>query len=188
MTGPGGFGARRGFFLLSLGVLVADQATKLAAHRFLSDRASVEVIPGFFSLWYSLNPGGLFGSFRNSGAPLRFILLTLLPIGAVLLIAGYLARSRQADRPTLYGLSFILGGAVGNLIDRILRGEVIDFLDVYVAPSRLADWLVARFGTAHWPTFNVADSAIVTGACLLLLSIVLPHRQPAPTAGPHESL
>jgi signal peptidase II len=188
MTSSAGFGARRGFFLLSFVVLVADQASKLAAHRYLSDRASVEVIPGFFALWYSLNPGGLFGSFRSAGAPLRFVLLTLLPIGAVLLISAYLARSRQVDRPTLYGLALILGGAVGNLVDRIVRGEVIDFLDVYVAPSRLADWLVARFGTAHWPTFNVADSSIVIGACLLLLSIVRPQPQPAPTAGISESL
>ena len=73
----------------------------------------------------------------------------------------------------------------GNLVDRITRGEVIDFLDVYVSSPRLGDWLIERFGTAHWPTFNVADSAIVTGAGLLLLTVLLPH--PAPATGEPES-
>jgi signal peptidase II len=196
MSLTAGFGARRGYFLLSLAVLVADQASKLAAHQYLRGRAAVEIIPNFFSLWYSRNPGGLFGSFRDWAGPTRFTLLTLLPIVAIVLIASFLARNRASDRPTLFGLALILGGAGGNLIDRLLRGEVIDFLDVYVTSSRLAEWLVARFGTSHWPTFNVADSSIVVGACLLLLSIVRPQRTPlsddshgsSRPAGPGESL
>ena len=175
-----GLGARQGYFLLSLAVVAADQATKLAAHRFLRGRGAIEIVPDFFSLWYSRNPGGLFGSFRDWAGPTRFVLLTLLPIAAVVLIVRFLARGRAYDRPTLIGLASILGGAVGNLIDRLIRGEVIDFFDVYLTSSRVADWLVARFGTSHWPTFNVADSAIVVGACLLLLSIVRPHPEPSP--------
>ncbi len=58
---------------------------------------------------------------------------------------------------------------------------MIDFLDVYASPTALADWLVARFGTAHWPTFNLADSAIVTGACLLVLTMLRPQPAPAPS-------
>jgi signal peptidase II len=196
MSLTAGFGARRGYFLLSLAVLVADQASKLAAHQYLRGRAPVEIIPDFFSLWYSRNPGGLFGSFRDWAGPTRFVLLTLLPIVAIVFIANFLARSRACDRPTLFGLALILGGAGGNLIDRLLRGEVIDFLDVYVTSSRFAEWLVARFGTSHWPTFNVADSSIVVGACLLLLSIVRPQHTPlsddshgsSRPAGPGESL
>lgn len=191
-----GFGARRGYFLLSLAVLVADQASKLAAHQYLRGRAAVEIIPNFFSLWYSRNPGGLFGSFRDWAGPTRFVLLTLLPIVAVVLIAAFLARGRETDRPTLFGLALILGGAAGNLIDRLFRGEVIDFLDVYLTSSRLAEWLVARFGTSHWPTFNIADSSIVVGSGLLLFSILRPQRTPpsddshasSPPAGPGESL
>jgi len=110
----------------------------------------------------------------------------LIPLLAVFLIAGFLARGEATDRPTLLGLGLILGGAVGNLIDRLLRGEVVDFLDVYAGSPALADWFIRRFGTAHWPTFNIADSAIVTGACLLLLSIVRPQKTPAPE-GPAES-
>jgi signal peptidase II len=190
-----GFKARRGYYLLAGALIVADQASKLAAHRFLRGRGPVEIIPDFFSLWYSRNPGGLFGSFRDWSGPVRFVLLTLLPIAAILLIATFLARSRDIDRPTRFGLALILGGATGNLIDRLLRGEVIDFLDVYLTSSRLADWLVAQFGTSHWPTFNLADSSIVVGACLLLLGIVRPQRtrvlddSPAssPPAGLRES-
>ena len=93
------------------------------------------------------------------------------------------------DRRTLFGLSLILGGAVGNLIDRAVRGEVVDFLDVYVSPPRLADWFVGTFGTAHWPTFNVADSAIVTGACLLFWTIVRPPaNEPAASGHGREAV
>jgi signal peptidase II len=188
MSGEAGLASRAGYFLLSLSVVAADQATKLAAHLWLGDGAGpVTIVPGFFDLWYSRNAGGLFGSFRDWSGPGRFVLLTLLPIVAVVLIARFLARGGASDRPTLVGLSLILGGAVGNLIDRLLRGEVIDFLDVYVAPSRLARWLEAQFGTAHWPTFNLADSAIVVGACLLLWTVVRPQPRTAGDDGGHPA-
>jgi len=180
MNVASGWRARRGFFVLSVAVLVLDQVTKVLAHHYLSDRRAVEIVPDFFNLWYSRNPGGLFGSFRSWDGPLRFVLLTLLPMVAIVFIAAFLARTRAVDRPTLFGLALILGGATGNLIDRLVRGEVIDFLDVYVAWPKLADWLVQQFGTAHWPTFNVADSSIVVGAGLLLVSIVRPQHSPEP--------
>jgi signal peptidase II len=186
-----GLRARRGYYVLSLAVLLVDQATKLLAHRYLPERGAVEIVPGFFSLWYSRNPGGLFGSFREWSAAPRFLLLTILPLVAVAFIVAYLGRMREADRPTLLGLALILGGATGNLIDRLARGEVIDFLDVYLVDSAAADWLVRQFGTSHWPTFNVADSSIVVGASLLLLSVLFPRRvsdAPDPTAAPRGSL
>jgi len=185
MIPPVGFAARRGYYLLALGVLVADQATKIMAHAWLRGQGAVEIVPGLFNLWYSRNAGGLFGSFHDWAGPLRFALLTVLPLAAVTVIAVFLARTRSSDRPTMLGLALILGGATGNLVDRLLRGEVIDFLDVYVASPRLAEWLEVRFGTAHWPTFNVADSSIVVGAGLLLLSMFLPVAEPvADEAGP----
>ncbi len=183
MTAKAGLAARRNYFLVSAAVLVVDQATKLLAHGYLRERGPVEVIPNFLNLWYSRNPGGLFGYFRNWGEPWRLMLLTFLPLVAIVLIAGFLARALELDRWTLWGSSLILGGAVGNLVDRLFRGEVIDFLDVYAAPAGLAGWLEGRFGTAHWPTFNVADSAIVVGACLLMISIVRPPRADPTTAG-----
>jgi signal peptidase II len=74
---------------------------------------------------------------------------------------------------------------VGNLVDRIARGEVVDFLDAYASWPPLARWLTERFGTVHWPTFNVADSAIVVGAGLLILDMLRPERAPRETgSGP----
>lgn len=130
--------SRRGYFVIAAAILALDQLSKLIVHFHLADRGAVEVIPGLFSLWYSRNAGGLFGSFREWSGPLRFVLLTLLPTIAVLFIAGFLRRGRIHDRPTLLGLSLILGGATGNLIDRLFRGEVIDFLDVYLSDSSVA--------------------------------------------------
>jgi len=174
---------RRGYFLIALAVLGLDQTTKILAHAYLRDRGMVEIIPDFFNLWYSRNPGGLFGYFRDWDGPWRTILLTLLPLVAIGLIAGFITRTDETDRPTLLGLALILGGAVGNLIDRIFRGEVVDFLDVYAAHPGLADPLVRWFGTAHWPTFNIADSGIVVGACLLLLTVFRSQPAAADLAG-----
>jgi signal peptidase II len=167
---------RRGYYLASLVVLTVDQVTKIAAHAWLRGHGPVEVVPNLFNLWYSRNPGGLFGYFGSLGAPWRTILLTAFPLLAVVVIGVFLAKTDEPDRSTKFGLALILGGAVGNLIDRVFRGEVVDFLDVYASNERAAAWLVERFGTAHWPTFNVADSAIVVGAFLLVLDILRPDR------------
>jgi signal peptidase II len=176
----------RGRFLVTAAAIVAlDQATKLAVETWLRARGTVEVVPGWFDLSYARNAGGLFGMFREWPEPWRLVLLTLLPIGAVALITLFLLRTSPAERLTLWGLAAILGGACGNLIDRLLRGEVIDFLDAHAPPgSRLADWLVEHAGTAHWHTFNVADSAIVVGAGLLVAEMFVARR--APQASPPD--
>jgi signal peptidase II len=177
-------GARRSYFAAAAVVVVLDQTTKLLSDRFLRGAGPVPVIPELFNLWYSRNPGGLFGFFAGFSDPWRSLVLTLVPLVAVVLIATFLARTTEPDRSTLFGLALILGGAVGNLIDRLVRGEVVDFLDVYASAKLmpgLAQWLLARFGTAHWPTFNLADSSIVIGACLLMLDVLRPERpRPAP--------
>jgi len=162
------------YLVVAGAVLLADQATKIAAHATLPGRGPLVVIPRFFNLTYSRNAGGLFGFLRDLPDPWRLLLLTVLPLGAVALIALFLVRTDPADRRTRAALALILGGAAGNLVDRIVRGEVVDFLDVYAAHPGLSAWLVEHFGTAHWPTFNVADSAIVVGAGLLLSTIVFP--------------
>ncbi|MCP3982275.1 MAG: signal peptidase II [bacterium] len=175
---------RRAYLIVGAVVLLLDQLSKLVVHAQLSGRGPVTVIPSFFNLDYSRNPGALFGTLRDLPDPWRMILLTLLPLVAVVLIAVFLLRGTDLDRGTLCGLGLILGGATGNLIDRIFRGEVIDFLDVYVTASGFARWLEARFGTAHWPTFNVADSAIVVGAGLLALGVFRGEPSAAPSAEP----
>ncbi len=174
---------RRGYFGISVAVLVLDQLSKIAADRWLRGLGPVTVIPGFFSLWYSRNRGGLFGYFSGWPDPWRTVLLTVFPLVAVAAIVLFLAKTDEPDRRTMAGLAAILGGATGNLVDRALRGEVVDFLDAYVSNQGIAQWLVDRFGTAHWPTFNLADSAIVVGAGLLLLDLVLPDHSESPVPG-----
>ena len=171
--------ARRGYFALALVVVLVDQASKIVVDATLQGRGPVAVVPGLFNLWYSRNRGGLFGYFGGLPDPWRSALLTLFPLLAIVAIAVFLARTDEPDRSTKIGLALILGGAVGNLLDRVFRGEVVDFLDVYVSHGRVAAWLSSRFGTAHWPTFNLADSAIVIGACLLVLDILRPDRSRA---------
>jgi len=174
------FASRRGYFVLALVVYLLDQASKIAIHAWLRPRGSVQLLPSGFDLAYSRNPGGLFGYLGDLAEPWRTILLTGIPILAVLMIVAFLLKNEAIDRATLTGLGLILGGATGNLTDRLFRGEVVDFLDVFAPPGALADWLTQRFGTAHWPTFNVADSAIVCGAGLLILGIFRPQPPPSP--------
>ena len=173
------------YFVTAGVVLALDQATKVLAHAHLRGASAVEIVPGFFNLAYSRNRGGLFGYFSDLTDPWRTVLLTLLPLLAIGLIALFIVRSDETQRATRVGLGLILGGAVGNLIDRLFRGEVIDFLDVYASSEGLADWLIRTFGTAHWPTFNIADSAIVVGAGLLIVDIFRP--QPAAEQNSPES-
>ena len=163
---------RLGYLVAAAAVVIVDQATKIWAHERLRDAAPIEVAAGWFRLIYSRNDGGLFGYFGDWPGYVRFPLLVLLPIVAVGAIVWLITRSVDEDRRTLTGLCLILGGAIGNLIDRVLRGEVVDFIDVYVSAPGASAWLIERFGTAHWPTFNIADSAIVVGAVLLLSTIV----------------
>ncbi|MDX1389209.1 MAG: signal peptidase II [Acidobacteriota bacterium] len=178
MSGLSAVVERRKYFLAAAIVFVVDQASKIAADRWLRPRGSVEIIPGLFDLSYSRNRGGLFGYFSTLEDPWRLVLLTVLPIVAIVVIAVFLVRTEESDRVTRTGLAAILGGASGNLLDRILRGEVVDFLDVYVSWTPVKTWLVDLFGTSHWPTFNVADSSIVIGAGLLLVDLVRPaHRR-----------
>jgi signal peptidase II len=185
--------ARWPYFAIAAGVIGGDQLTKALAHTHLRGRPAVEVVPGFLNLAYSRNPGGLFGFFGDLAPTWRLLLLTALPVIAIVLIGSFIVRAEPSHRTTRLGLGLILGGAVGNLIDRVLRGEVVDFLDVYASSTSLADWLVRQFGTAHWPTFNVADSAIVVGAGLLVLDMfrkqpVEQRGAPAPgTARNHET-
>ena len=171
------FYERRDYFFVSAAVFAADQASKIAADAWLRSRPPVQVVPGFLNLAYSRNRGGLFGYFATLDDPWRFALLTIFPALAIVMIALFLARTQEPDRATLFGLALILGGATGNLMDRVVRGEVVDFLDAYASWTPLEAWCVETFGTAHWPTFNVADSAIVSGALLLVLDVVRPSRQ-----------
>lgn len=157
-------------FALAAAWFLADQATKLWAVHALE--APHTVIPGLFRFWLSHNTGALFGIMADWPDPARFLLLTLLPIGAIAVIAWLLVRTPPADRFARLGLALILGGATGNVLDRILRGYVIDFLDVYISFEPISGFLIDTFGTNRWPTFNVADMGLTCGAALLLFEIL----------------
>lgn len=144
--------------ILALVVLVLDQVTKLWVASALPLWSTKIVIPGFFNLVHVLNKGAAFGFLHDLDAPWRpyfFLAVTAL---AVVLIMHLLRTVPREDTVLFTGLGLILGGALGNMIDRIRLGEVIDFLDFYIAAY-------------HWPAFNVADIAISFGSVLLLVSV-----------------
>ncbi len=144
---------------LALAVFGLDQATKAWISATMTLHSTREIVPGLFQLTLVWNRGGLFGLCRELGDPFRGILFTVVPAAAIGLILMFQFRTSLADRVAQTGLALILGGAVGNLADRIRLGHVIDFLDVYL-------------GEHHWPAFNVADSAICVGVSLLLFDLL----------------
>ena len=151
---------------LSAAVFALDRITK----RIIEARVSVldthTIIPGFFDIVHARNRGAAFSMFADSTSAWRPFFLIGLSLAALILVAGILRNAARLDRPTAYGLSLILGGALGNVFDRIVSGAVTDFLDFYI-------------GSLHWPAFNVADSAIVIGSGLLLISLLRPKQQTA---------
>jgi signal peptidase II len=131
-------------------IVVADQLTKFIVDRTMPLHYSIPIIDGFFSLTYIRNTGAAFGIFSGSHEVFRLPFLITVSLVAIGFIFTMLKRLRQSETALITALAFILGGAIGNLIDRIVHGEVVDFLDVY--------WSVY-----HWPAFNLADSFISIG-------------------------
>ncbi len=164
--------------MLAGGWFVADQATKGLATWLLAD-GPVTVVPGTLRFALSHNRGALFGLGHGLVEPWRTLLLLALPLVAVVAIVVFLLRVPERERFARLGLALILGGAAGNVLDRLVWGHVIDFIDVYAGWEPAMGWLVQRFGTNRWPTFNVADMGLVIGAGLLLLEAFW-RRGPAP--------
>jgi signal peptidase II len=151
--------ARNRYLLVSLVVLALDQASKWLVQERLPLHRSVDLFPGL-SFTHVENTGVAFGLFAARGELFGTVLLTVFGLVALALVLVYFQRTPSDERRTLVALALILGGAVGNLIDRIAQGAVTDFIDVWV-------------GTYHWHTFNIADSAISVGICLLALDLFL---------------
>jgi signal peptidase II len=143
----------------ALAVLLLDQLSKLVIIHALQVYESVTVLKGFFNLVHIRNRGMAFGIMNRPEVDLPFYILLAATIGAVVLLLVWFFTLKQTAGRTILGLSLILGGAIGNLIDRIRFREVIDFLDFYVGPY-------------HWPAFNVADSAITVGTFLVAISLI----------------
>jgi signal peptidase II len=153
-------------YAIALGVVALDRVTKWIIETYVSAMDTYHVIPGFFDIVHSENRGVAFGIFNDSTSEWRTTLLVVLSLAAVVFVGSMLWRPDRLDRFSFWGLTLILGGAVGNVFDRIIWGRVTDFLDFYI-------------GSYHWHTFNIADSAIVVGSCLLLLDLLKPKRQAA---------
>jgi signal peptidase II len=149
--------------LLSLSVFAVDRWTKHIVETTMSFWDIRHVIPGFFDIVRSQNPGVAFGLFAQSNLRFRTAILIGFSVLAIVILGVLLTRIRRWDRPTGLGVALVFGGALGNVYDRLASGTVTDFLDFY-------------FGTYHWYTFNIADTAICIGAGLLILSMLrAPH-------------
>ena len=145
--------------LVALAVLVLDQTSKYAIDRFTSPNSFHMLIPGLLNLVHTTNPGVAFGIFADSGNPLLPIMLIVFSLAVIGLLAWLLVTGRAGGWLGEWGVTLILGGALGNVFDRALRHSVIDFIDFHI-------------GAYHWYTFNVADSAIVIGAGFVVLELL----------------
>jgi signal peptidase II len=150
---------RKFHFLIALLVALLDRATKWIVTSDISLHDGIQVIPGFFRITHVENRGAAFGLFADSPAQWKIAMLVLFSIVALVVVTALLWRNSHAMTTTGIGLALILGGAVGNLWDRLLNGRVVDFLLFYI-------------GRYQWPAFNVADSAVVCGAGLLAIEIL----------------
>jgi signal peptidase II len=153
-------------YAVAAAVVALDRATKLLIEARVSFQDCRNVIPGFFQIVHSENGGMAFGILDESNWLGRAFLIAF-STAAITLIAAFLRRSRaQMDGLTFYGFALIMGGAAGNLYDRIATGRVTDFLLFFIRDYQ-------------WPAFNVADSAITVGCGLVLLEMLRPKRQAA---------
>lgn len=138
--------------------VIIDQLVKSYIRSTMALHESVSVIPGFFSITHGTNPGAAFGFLAKAPPPFRTFFLVIVSIVAIALILYFIVKNKATDNLLTLSLSLIMGGAVGNLIDRVRAGEVTDFLDFSIA-------------SYHWPAFNMADSFISVGAVILIYEI-----------------
>ena len=148
----------RHWLLLSVVVVVADQFTKWLAQASLIPYQPVPVIP-MFNLTLAYNTGAAFSMLSDASGWQRWFFVSLA-IVVVIVLFSWVWRMRADERLHAISITLILGGAVGNLIDRLLHGYVVDFLDVY-------------YGSYHWPIFNIADSAITVGVVVLIIDMFI---------------
>jgi len=156
---------------LSFVIIVLDQWTKLHVMETMRLHESIPVIPNLFSITYIRNPGAAFGFLSSSSSSFRFVFFGITSVFALGLLGTILVRMPAEEWMGQLSVAGILGGAIGNLLDRLRYGEVIDFLDFYV-------------NGYHWPAFNIADSAITVGVCFLILHFAFEkqkHPEPAPS-------
>jgi signal peptidase II len=150
---------RKYHLLIAFLVVLLDRFTKRLVASRVSMHDSIAVIPGFFRITHVENRGAAFGLFADSPSEWKIVMLVLFSLVALAVVIALLWRNSHTLTTTGVGLSLILGGAIGNLWDRLFNGKVVDFLLFYV-------------GQYQWPAFNVADGAIVVGAGFLVFEIL----------------
>jgi signal peptidase II len=155
--------------LVTLATAALDQVTKYLILFTLSPGDSVPVIPGLFNLTLTFNLGAAFGLWSGLPSGVRELVLALTNLLALGVVVYFMRQPHYRSSLAQTALAGILGGAIGNIIDRFVHGSVVDFLDFYV-------------GRAHWPAFNVADSAICVGVTILLVLSFFAPTEPANTS------
>ncbi|RMD83228.1 MAG: signal peptidase II [Candidatus Dadabacteria bacterium] len=155
--------SNRTAWVVAASVVVIDRVTKLLVMRAIAEGASVDVVPGFLALTYVRNPGAAFGLFAAASSPVRDVFLVAVGVAAVVGLGWLLVRLPLEQRWQRLAAAAVIGGALGNLYDRLAYGKVVDFVDVYV-------------GRWHWPAFNVADSCITLGVSVLALAALAGDR------------
>lgn len=150
-------------------VIMLDQATKVAAERLLTLHVPEPVIAGFFNFTLAYNKGAAFSFLSEAGGWQRWFFTVLALVVSVVLVIWIKNLSRE-ERWTAAALALILGGAIGNVIDRMIHGHVIDFIQ----------WYYDRF---YWPAFNIADSAICVGAAILIFHTLFGQKTESKTSG-----
>ncbi len=153
---------RRAALVAAGAVFLLDRLTKAFIESRVAPWETIVVIPGFFHIVHTRNPGAAFSLLASADPGWRSVLLVGLSVLAVVLLAVLLWRSPQPAGLSHWALALMLGGALGNLFDRLIRGEVTDFLEFYL-------------GRFRWPAFNIADSAISLGAALIVLDLWRSH-------------
>src|SRR5215831_4250546 len=153
---PSRFQGRWPYLLLVVATLALDRWTKAWILNRFDLNESVPVVDGLFNITYVRNTGVAFGILSSVSSPAKSLLLSIFTAFAAVVVITYSVRSPARNRLLQVALALILGGALGNLYDRLAYGYVVDFLEFYA-------------GSYHWPSFNIADSAISTGVALLAL-------------------
>ena len=152
--------------VLAAAIILLDQLTKAVIVRTVPYYGSLPVIPGFLDLTHIRNSGAILGLFGQMKQPWMTVILLVLNAAALGLVIYYFSKTAQRERLVRLALALIAGGALGNIVDRLARGYVIDFVDMHA-------------GRFHWPTYNVADACITIGAVLLIAGVIF--------RGPHAS-
>ena len=146
-------------FVLPMVIVAVDQATKAMVRASVPVHDSVTIIPGVLDITHALNSGAAFGILNGADFPFKTVIIAVIATAALIGVGVYAASLSHHQIVARIGLALIIGGAAGNLIDRVLTGSVVDFVDVY-------------WGAYHFWAFNVADSAITVGVAIMILDML----------------